>query len=269
MVYNNIQDDSIDAMTSPALLPIDSRASNEFIVDIGMHDGKDSIYYASRGFKVIAFEANPVLCSLVSAQISSSSCPIEIRNAAISDIDGYLDFYVNSFNSTWSSLDPALGSRKGGHSLVKVRSCNLEKELAEVENIVYAKIDIEGYDVIALRQLMSLKRKPLYISVENGSQEMLSILKASGYEQFKLSNQKYVKFQKVPENSPHGNAVDYQFATSSSGLWGEDIEGRWFSYQEMSVLIDALTAARSLALNNLFAEAVGWFDLHATIRSPS
>ena len=32
---------------------------------------------------------------------------------------------------------------------------------------------------------------------------------------------------------------------------------------------DALTAARSLALNNLFAEAVGWFDLHATIRSPS
>ena len=41
------------------------------IVDIGMHDGKDTLYYASRGYKVIAYEANPELCTFVKQKLNN------------------------------------------------------------------------------------------------------------------------------------------------------------------------------------------------------
>ena len=139
----------------------------------------------------------------------------------------------------------------------------VEEELKDVDDIFFAKIDIEGFDIVALRQILRLRNLPMYVSVENGSPKMLDLFAGAGYKKFKLSNQKYVKYQKIPLNSLHGNLVDHQFLSGSSGLWGEDLDGRWFPYDEMMLALKSIGEARKLTPNNVFAEIIGWFDLHA------
>ena len=233
------------------------------ILDIGMNDGKDTLYYASRGYKVIAYEANPELCTFVKQKLNNELTHIDIRNKAISDEVGSLDFYVNKFNSTWSSLDKGLGNRREGSNLISVSSCRLDEELKDVDDIFFAKIDIEGFDIVALRQILRLRNLPMYVSIENGNPKILDLFAGAGYKKFKLSNQKYIKYQKIPLNSLHGNLVDHQFLSGSSGLWGEDLDGRWFPYDEMMLALKSIGEARKLTPNNVFAEIIGWFDLHA------
>ena len=36
---------------------------SELVFDIGMHNGDDTAYYLSRGYRVLAVEANPSLCA--------------------------------------------------------------------------------------------------------------------------------------------------------------------------------------------------------------
>ena len=48
--------------------------TDKYIVDVGMHDGKDSEYYARRGYSVVAFEANPQICRVAQGAFQ------EIRN---------------------------------------------------------------------------------------------------------------------------------------------------------------------------------------------
>ena len=238
----------------------------DVIVDVGMHDGKDALYYAKRGFEVIAFEANPQLCGEVEARIAGAGIHIDLRNRAISDDLGELTFYVNKFNTTWSSLDREIGSRREGSEEIKVASCRLNEELADVaERLHYVKIDIEGYDIIALRQILMLEHLPSYLSVENGSDEMIRLMHDKGYERFKLSNQKYVPYQKIPPESVHGPVVDHEFLRSSSGMWGEDLIGGWMNFENMQSVLRALSLARHKASGNLWAEAIGWFDLHAKL----
>ena len=43
---------------------IDSPKHNDLIYDVGMHKGEDTEFYLRKGFRVIAFEANPELVDL-------------------------------------------------------------------------------------------------------------------------------------------------------------------------------------------------------------
>lgn len=237
-----------------------------YIIDVGMNDGKDAEYYAKRGFKVIAYEANPALVEEAAKFFSTTHPTVEIRNRAISDDAGTLTFFVNRFNHAWSSLNPQLGQRREGAEQIDVTSCDLTSELESVcGQIHYIKIDIEGYDMVALRQVMKLPVLPKYISVENGNHKMLNALREAGYTRFKYSNQRYVPTQKIPENSVHGHPVDHQFKMSSSGVFGEDILGHWLNFDEAIAVNDGLESGRKLAPNNLWAVSVGWFDLHAAL----
>jgi len=240
--------------------------TDHWIIDIGMNDGKDTEYYAKRGFKVVSFEANPVLVEAARSKFQNRYPQIEIRNLAISDDQGELTFYVNKFNSAWSSLDEVLGARRDGAEQIKVASCNLVNELAALSELIhYVKIDIEGFDHIALRQILKLPHLPQYVSVENGSEAMLKDLRSSGYSGFKFSNQRYVPAQSVPEASPHGKIIEHDFLISSSGVFGEDLVGRWLTYEEAIAVNEGLSYGRKKAPNNLWADSVGWFDLHAKL----
>lgn len=240
--------------------------TDHWIIDIGMNDGKDTEYYAKRGFKVVSFEANPALVEAARLKFQDRHPRVDIRNLAISDDQGELTFYVNKFNSAWSSLDEVLGARREGAEEIKVASCNLVDELGEFsERIHYVKIDIEGFDHIALRQVLKLPHLPKYVSVENGSEEMLRDLRNAGYAGFKFSNQRYVSAQSVSETSPHGKIVEHNFLISSSGVFGEDLVGRWLTFDEAIAVNEGLSYARKKAPNNLWADSVGWFDLHAKL----
>jgi hypothetical protein len=175
-------------------------------------------------------------------------------------------FYVNAFNTAWSSARPDLGNRRGAAREIAVPAIRLDRALAPFAGrIHFVKIDIEGHDPIALEQVLALPAPPPFLSVENGSVPMLESLRAAGYGRFKFSNQRDVPLQTVPPGSPHGRIVDVAFSRGASGVFGEDLTGRWLSADEAIAVQTALAEARRLAPANLFAEAVGWFDLHAAL----
>ncbi|MDX1743693.1 MAG: FkbM family methyltransferase, partial [Ruegeria sp.] len=242
------------------------KADQGIIVDIGMNDGKDTQYYRKRGFHVIAVEAIPDLCTTVAQQFADLGVDgVDIRNFAVTD--GSADevaFYVNKFTSAWSSVDEEIGSRMEGAEKITVPAVDLSNELGPVsKQIQYIKIDIEGYDSVALSQVMALPNLPPYISVENGSSDMLNTLYENGYDRFKFSNQKYVETQTVSPLSPHGKSLNHRFESGASGVFGEDLPGNWLSYEDALKIQKALNLASQTAPDNLFAEVIGWFDLHA------
>jgi len=237
-----------------------------YVIDVGMHDGKDSVYYAKRGFKVIAFEANPKLASQAVDNFNKHNLNIEVRNLAISNHGSSADipFYLNNKSSQWSSVEATLGSRGMDFEVIQVKSCSLFDELESISKCIhYIKIDIEGMDSVALEQVLQLSSLPPYLSIENGSKITIDNLNLRGYNSFKFSNQKYVKFHHVPRNSRHGNFCHFRFEDHSSGCFGEDLIGRWLTYDEALRVNEALWSARRIAPNNLLGESIGWFDLHA------
>jgi FkbM family methyltransferase len=240
---------------------------DHYVIDVGMHDGADSLYYARRGFKVIAFEANPMLAQEGQDKFAGLGLDITVRNLAISDQAGQkVKFYVNNERSQWSSLKPDLGTRDGGATEIEVSSCSLTDELAPLgDRIHMVKIDIEGYDYVALQQLALLPHKPTYVSVENGGIYFVNLMSEMGYDKFKFANQKYNTSQRIPPHSKHGRPTDQTFLPHSSGPFGEDLPGRWLTKSEALQVGQALELARQAAPNNLFADAVGWFDMHAAL----
>jgi FkbM family methyltransferase len=241
-------------------------ADQGIIVDIGMNDGTDSFYYRKRGFQVIAVEAIPDLCSAVSKKFDELGIDgVDIKNFAITDSDAdEVTFYVNKFDTEWSSVDEEIGSRAEGAEKIVVPAVDVSNLLEDVsKQIRYVKIDIEGLDSVALAQIMSLPDRPPYISVENGSSDMLQTLHENGYDKFKFSNQKYTHYQTIPPYSPHGKVSDHEFPDGASGLFGEDLEGEWLSYDDAMKVQKGLNLAAQHAPNNLFAVVIGWFDLHA------
>lgn len=240
---------------------------DQYIIDVGAHEGNDTLYYLKRGFKVISFEANPKLSADIRAKASEHGYSPDVRNKAVSDQSGELEFYVNRFNTAWSSLDAKLGSRREDADIIKVPSCRLDEELAAVDGpIHYVKIDIEGYDNVALSQVLMCDSRPRFVSVENGSQSMIELLARCGYDGFKLSNQKYVLNQTIPQNTQYKHA-EHKFEQGDSGMFGTDLPGRWLERDEALAVIEGLTLGRQAAPNNLWAATVGWFDLHARYKT--
>ncbi|WP_170577661.1 FkbM family methyltransferase [Ruegeria arenilitoris] len=241
-------------------------ADQGVIVDIGMNDGKDTVYYRKRGFEVIAVEAIPDLCAAMSDYFSDLEVNgVDIRNFAVTD-DGKdeVTFYVNKYNTAWSSVKEEYGSRKDGAEKIVVPTIDLSQALQPVsKQILYVKIDIEGLDKVALKQVMALPDLPSYVSVENGSLSMLNTLHENGYDRFKFSNQKYVEYQIIAPSSPHGHIPVHTFKSSASGVFGEDLPGAWIQYEDAVKIQKALKEARRTAPDNLFSMAIGWFDLHA------
>jgi len=247
-------------MTQPAF------PDDYYVIDVGMHDGADSEYYARRGFRVIAFEANPALAEAGRQHFASLGLPVEVRNRAIAEVAGeQVSFFVNRRNSAWSSLDTTLGNRAGGSDAVEVTTTDIARELHDIcDRIHMVKIDIEGFDLTALRQLATLPARPAYCSVENGGTAFLETFVHMGYTRFKLSNQKYNALLKVPVGSPHGYPVDWSFRRHSSGPFGDDIPAPWIDADKMHVVLTGLEAGRrTVSVPNLWADAIGWFDMHA------
>jgi len=86
---------------------------SRLIIDLGMNNGDDTAFYLSRGFSVVALDANPALCERAQARFcaATDSGRLKILNAAIWEKNGHASFYVNLDNDHWSSLDVGWAGR--------------------------------------------------------------------------------------------------------------------------------------------------------------
>src|SRR6202163_1386185 len=164
----------------------------DLIIDLGAHNGDDTVYYLRKGFRVVAVEANPILAGQIAGRCQDAvrDGRLTVLNVGIAEQTGTLPFWVNDDQSVWSSFDRELAGRHGSrcHSVV-VHCLTVDSIIREHGVPYYLKIDIEGYDRVCLDSLQ-VGHCPRYLSCElthvDGLIERLHDL---GYRRFKLINQ--------------------------------------------------------------------------------
>ncbi len=122
----------------------------------------------------------------------------------------------------------------------------------------YLKIDIEGHDLLALRQLEESGCRPSFVSVENGEPPMLETLVRMGYAGFKFINQATVPKLRLPLRAREGRRIGHRFPFGATGPFGEETPGTWRSAEDIECEIRAYweRPGRDAAVH-------GWYDLHA------
>lgn len=127
---------------------------------------------------MVAIEANPVLAMEQEARFRRyvESGRLTVLNLGVGKERGHFPFYVNGTHSEWSSFNKEIGTREGKYDEIQVDMLPL-REIFERHGVpYYLKIEIEGYDFIALQELHGAPTKPRFISIENGQKHILNFL---------------------------------------------------------------------------------------------
>lgn len=232
---------------------------SRLIFDLGMNNGDDTAFYLSRGYNVVALDANPALCKAAEKRFRDviDNGRLTILNAAIWDSEGEATFYLNLDNDHWSSLDIGWAGREASRvAEISVDCLTLPRLFDEFGVPRYLKIDVEGVDQSVLEQLCAAAELPLFVSVEDcrfGFQYM-ETLASCGYDGFKLLDQ-----STVPQMTDA--ATGTRFTAGSSGPFGEDLPGEWLTHSDMIALYSCTVRDRA---GNRLAPRSRWWDIHCT-----
>jgi FkbM family methyltransferase len=241
------------------------------IYDIGMNNGDDTAYYLQRGFRVIAVEANPALVSQAIQRFEREVAEdrLVVLNVGIAEQPGKLRFWICETHPEWSSFDQGIASRDGcPHHAITIACRRFGSLLEEYEVPYYLKVDIEGNDLLCLQDLKA-GDLPKYVSVEASDINLLTVLRDLGYTRFKCVSQfNFLPLEVSPSREQRyqeqvrrllcserfwlrvvrrlglrrwltsqmnrsRRLQDHVFPWGSSGAFGEDLLGRWQSFEEM------------------------------------
>lgn len=170
----------------------------DLIYDVGMHNGDDTAYYLSKGYRVVAIEANPELAAAGEQRFSQEICDgrLIIVNAGVFYERGEKEFWINTSNTVLSSFDQEMATHWSGEvKTITVRCVRFEDVIAKHGVPYYLKIDVEGADSECLSALQP-SDLPKYVSAEAHSLLPLCQLRVLGYSDFKCIPQRY-------HNDPH------------------------------------------------------------------
>lgn len=242
---------------------IASSFDENLIYDIGMHVGQDTSFYLKKGFKVIAVEANPILAEKArkkfSDYIENGQLTIIGKGIASKSSAG-IPFFINNFDSAWSSFIEDIGSRGGNYETIYVDVTSAPSLFEQYGCPYYLKIDIEGLDYDLIKSLENVRTLPRYISAENGQENMIRELASLGYKSFKFINQAHIGGQSALSPSKEGASVNFVFEHGSSGEFGEDTPGEWIP-MEAVIKISNLYWSNPTRDDNVD----GWYDVHARL----
>jgi len=270
----------------------------DLIYDVGMNNGDDSAYYLSKGYRVVAVEADPVLVEQATQRFSSEIAAgrITILNVAIAEAEDVRPFWISPTMRIWNSFDRNTAGREGREAIaIDVpcrRFCSI---LDEHGTPYYLKADIEGWDVCCIHDLKK-EDLPRFASVEWVDVHSLLALSQAGYNSFKVVDQRrfepvaYDPFALTPWQYLQRRCRDRKYlskllrlpgrvrrklmpspsartsgppkyAPDSSGPFGEEIGGPWLSMDEALFSMMAI----ELAYTDSGPKRLGnWFDIHAT-----
>lgn len=258
----------------------------KLVFDVGVNDGADSAYYLQCGYRVVGIEASPVaaagLRQRFSAEIAAGD--YELLEVGIAETEGSLTFWVCHEVPEWSSFDASLAARNGSaHHGVTVATRPFAAILREHDAAFYCKIDIEGHDLVCLRQMQEAER-PAFLSVEmhhRRGDEQIALLRVLGYRRFKIVSQvtraqpfavtTYLKgrlpnrasrWTQALERKLYGVPRDgkWRFAWGSSGVFGDATPGPWYDAAEIIARWRQLRDAEPRYMRH---GLVDWYDFHA------
>jgi FkbM family methyltransferase len=209
------------------------------VFDLGMHDGQDTAFYLSQGYRVVAVECNPRLVQDARRQFARELADgtLTIELIGLWFCTGPRTFHVNPRNTQWSSFDAGAAGRDGKCCELFTVHCEHPAYLFARYGVpYYCKVDLEGCDRAVLDALSALSTLPPYLSIEMCDVADAYAMSALGYKDVCLVDQR--------DN----------LSTNPSGPFGEALGG-WVSADE--------AAAQYLAARS--AAPLAWFDLHGRL----
>ena len=218
----------------------------DLVYDVGFHKGEDTAFYLAKGFRVIAFEANPGLVKhgkqRFATEIASGRLVL-VEGAVVERLPGQpfpasLPFFFHPAHSTVGSLEQQwtqvhLPQGSGKPEQTNVPTVDFAACLQQYGVPYYLKIDIEGSGLACVRALATLPQRPHYLSLEAsraGPQafaEEIRLLEGLGYPRFQLVQQVGIRWQQEPQPSREGQYSGKPVVEGSSGLFGRDLPNRW------------------------------------------
>jgi FkbM family methyltransferase len=274
------------------------RRFDDLIFDIGMNTCEDTDFYLKKGFRVVAVEADPTTCHDAAEKYADAiaSRQLTIINRAIAVTRDPTIFYICRTNCAWSTTSSRLRdfwhARGADFQEVMVPGM-LARDLVAAYGIPhYAKIDIEGADMLCLDAFPDGASLPAYLSIEvdlGHYRELLQRLHAIGYRRFALIGQLGVVEQRPPLPAREGRYVDYRFEigpdSSSTGLFGRELPVTWrddaaairrrcrriirqyrFSGLLEKFAAHGVTPRRLARAREKYLPLAGdWYDLHAAL----
>lgn len=227
---------------------IDVPKHKDLIYDVGMHKAEDTEFYLRKGFRVIAFEADPDLASSCRSRLKEyiERGQLVIVEGAIIDLDieenknrKTIRFYKNNNMSVlgtvhagWAERNDELGSLTSG--MIEVNVINFANVIQTYGMPHYMKIDIEGCDMVCVNTLKRFSIRPDYVSIESektgfeGIKQEIATLVSLGYDRFIAVEQSDIALVQSPPNpATEGNYVSHRFEVGSSGLFGSELGSGW------------------------------------------
>lgn len=226
------------------------------VYDLGMNQGRNIPYYLAKGCRVVAVEAAPDLVARVrdrfAAQLQTHD--LVVVNAGIADKSGSQPFYVNHTDTVHSSfVRPS--NYDENWSTIEVATVPLTDLINRYGDPYFVKIDIEHYDLLVLRDLLSEGLRPPRISAEAHSIDIICALVTMGYEEFQFLNGREVgrsiarrQIQRID-----GGVVPFLFPKHAAGPFDDDLDGTWMNSE--------VAMQQWLARRETFGR--GWLDVHA------
>lgn len=261
---------------------MNSRTS-DLIFDIGCHAGEDSDFYLKKGFRVVAVEANPDLCSQLKTKFADqiAAGQFTLVEKAVADKDGEVEFYTSADATIWGTIKPDWAKRNEAFGVQSIKAIvpatsflTLIKQYGVPH---YLKIDIEGADMLCIDGLFSILSRPTFLSTEIESKSALvgvtATLRRLGYTKFQLVDQGAVPKQCPPLPAREGNYAHHEFCGDASGLFGNELPSVWTT-RYRAIAGHYLTAARNKVathiskmpiINSVIGNNHHWYDLHAAL----
>src|SRR6478672_9743655 len=180
------------------------------VVDVGLHHGQDTDFYLKKGFRVVAFEADPSNAAFCRERFADA-----IRDGRLTIVEGAITedaarlgiesvkFFRNEDHSLWGSTNEDWAARNKvlgtTNETIAVAAVDFEKCIAEYGVPHYLKADIVGSETICLRALLKFENKPDYISIRSEKlvfgklEHEFDLLEQLGYDRFKAVKQDFEK----------------------------------------------------------------------------
>ena len=221
----------------------------DLIYDIGMHKGEDTAYYLKKGFRVVAFEANPELIALGRQKFADA-----IKDRRLTIVEGAItkdslagptdlsvSFFKNETLSVWGTVDASFAERSehDGFTVtrVDVPVVDLIGCIAAHGVPYFMKVDIEGMDYVCLKALSCYTVKPAYVSIESEKSSFgklvqeLQWLVGLGYTSFQAVQQFGIPGSREPVETAEGTYAGHCFPDDASGVFGKDLRDIWLDYE--------------------------------------
>jgi len=209
--------------------------NNNLVIILGFYDGGSFVdHLLEKKYNIVGVDASEEMISFSKEKYKNFDNLILLNKCVDKSDDKLIEFYISK-SPVWNSVHKDIANRLNYYKTTKmVETITLPTLFDKYGYPIYLQMDIEGNDELALRQLLTTKYRPKYISCEieclgedhkysydkNDGLTNLNILHELGYTKFYLYNCRY------DWNTNNIDHIKYIFNNENNWLSYEDIKNK-------------------------------------------